>query len=200
MPAKVSRSREWMFRLILMAVSLLLVMSVLEIAARLAARGFAADGGAPELSISASARDFALLMSRREDPDTLFFSRRLCMNCLQPTCASVCPVGAIVSGDVSDPSSRIAELIAPPGEEIPSQVTTPLRVLLRRPGVLPALVAALAMGADGMNMGTRFIATKEAPVHENVKRAIVAASAGLISVGAGAVKAGSASSLFSPML
>ena len=39
-----------------------------------------------------------------------------------------------------------------------------------------SLVAALAMGADGMNMGTRFIATKEAPVHENVKAAIVAAS------------------------
>jgi NADH:quinone reductase (non-electrogenic) len=39
-----------------------------------------------------------------------------------------------------------------------------------------SLVAALAMGADGMNMGTRFIATKEAPVHENVKRALVAAS------------------------
>ena len=39
-----------------------------------------------------------------------------------------------------------------------------------------SLVAALAMGAAGMNMGTRFIATKEAPVHENLKRAIVAAS------------------------
>lgn len=39
-----------------------------------------------------------------------------------------------------------------------------------------SLVASLAMGADGMNMGTRFIATKEAPVHENVKAAIVAAS------------------------
>jgi nitronate monooxygenase len=39
-----------------------------------------------------------------------------------------------------------------------------------------SLVAALAMGAEGMNMGTRFIATKEAPVHENVKQAIVAAS------------------------
>ena len=39
-----------------------------------------------------------------------------------------------------------------------------------------SLVAALAMGADGINMGTRFIATKEAPVHENVKQAIVAAS------------------------
>ena len=39
-----------------------------------------------------------------------------------------------------------------------------------------SLVASLALGADGMNMGTRFIATEEAPVHENVKRAIVAAS------------------------
>jgi nitronate monooxygenase len=32
------------------------------------------------------------------------------------------------------------------------------------------------MGAEGMNMGTRFIATQEAPVHENVKQAIVNAS------------------------
>ncbi len=39
-----------------------------------------------------------------------------------------------------------------------------------------SLVAALALGADGMNMGTRFIATKEAPVHENVKQAILNAS------------------------
>ena len=39
-----------------------------------------------------------------------------------------------------------------------------------------SLVASLAMGADGMNMGTRFIATKEAPVHDNVKKAIVAAT------------------------
>jgi nitronate monooxygenase len=39
-----------------------------------------------------------------------------------------------------------------------------------------SLVAALALGADGINMGTRFIATKEAPVHDNVKQALVAAS------------------------
>ena len=39
-----------------------------------------------------------------------------------------------------------------------------------------SLVASLAMGAAGMNMGTRFIATKEAPVHENVKQAILKAS------------------------
>ncbi|MFN9928209.1 MAG: NAD(P)H-dependent flavin oxidoreductase [Phenylobacterium sp.] len=38
------------------------------------------------------------------------------------------------------------------------------------------LVAALALGAEGVNLGTRFIATKEAPVHENVKQAIVAAT------------------------
>lgn len=38
-----------------------------------------------------------------------------------------------------------------------------------------SLVAALSLGADGMNMGTRFIATKEAPVHDNVKKALVAA-------------------------
>ena len=38
-----------------------------------------------------------------------------------------------------------------------------------------ALVAALALGADGVNMGTRFIATREAPVHDKVKAALVAA-------------------------
>ena len=39
-----------------------------------------------------------------------------------------------------------------------------------------SLVAALSLGAEGMNMGTRFIATEEAPVHENVKQAILGAS------------------------
>ena len=39
-----------------------------------------------------------------------------------------------------------------------------------------SLVASLAFGADGMNMGTRFIATKEAPVHGNVKQAILNAT------------------------
>jgi NADH:quinone reductase (non-electrogenic) len=38
------------------------------------------------------------------------------------------------------------------------------------------LVAALALGADGMNMGTRFVATKECPIHDNVKQALVNAS------------------------
>ncbi|HEY0646260.1 nitronate monooxygenase family protein [Phenylobacterium sp.] len=39
-----------------------------------------------------------------------------------------------------------------------------------------SLVAALSLGAEGMNMGTRFVATQEAPVHANVKAALVAAS------------------------
>lgn len=39
-----------------------------------------------------------------------------------------------------------------------------------------SLVAALALGADGINMGTRFIATQEAPVHENVKQALLQAT------------------------
>ncbi len=39
-----------------------------------------------------------------------------------------------------------------------------------------SLVAALSLGAEGMNMGTRFMATVEAPIHQKVKDAIVAAS------------------------
>ena len=39
-----------------------------------------------------------------------------------------------------------------------------------------SLVAALSLGAEGMNMGTRFMATKEAPIHDHVKQALVAAS------------------------
>jgi NAD(P)H-dependent flavin oxidoreductase YrpB (nitropropane dioxygenase family) len=35
------------------------------------------------------------------------------------------------------------------------------------------LVGALGLGADGMNMGTRFVATQEAPVHDNVKKAMI---------------------------
>ena len=35
------------------------------------------------------------------------------------------------------------------------------------------LVAVLALGAEGMNMGTRFMATKEAPIHDNVKQQMV---------------------------
>jgi nitronate monooxygenase len=39
-----------------------------------------------------------------------------------------------------------------------------------------SLVASLVLGAEGINMGTRFMATREAPVHAKVKEAILAAS------------------------
>ncbi len=38
------------------------------------------------------------------------------------------------------------------------------------------MAAALALGAEGVNMGTRFCATAEAPIHENIKQALVRAS------------------------
>ncbi|SPA03839.1 Nitronate monooxygenase [Cupriavidus taiwanensis] len=72
-----------------------------------------------------------------------------------------------------------------PGEDdIPNMVLLPLAAeALTIPFVASggmadgrSLVAALALGADGINMGTRFIATQEAPVHQNVKDAIVAAT------------------------
>jgi NADH:quinone reductase (non-electrogenic) len=72
-----------------------------------------------------------------------------------------------------------------PGEDdVPNFILLPLAAeALKIPFVASggmadgrSLVAALALGAEGMNMGTRFIATKEAPVHENVKRALVQAS------------------------
>ena len=72
-----------------------------------------------------------------------------------------------------------------PGEDdVPNMILLPraaeeLRIPFVASGGMAdgrSLVAALALGAEGMNMGTRFIATREAPVHENVKRAIVEAS------------------------
>ena len=69
-----------------------------------------------------------------------------------------------------------------PGED---DVTTMILVPLTRDAIrLPiiasgglgdgrGLVGALGLGADGINMGTRFVATREAPVHENVKQALV---------------------------
>jgi nitronate monooxygenase len=72
-----------------------------------------------------------------------------------------------------------------PGEDdIPNFILLPLAAeALKIPFVASggmadgrSLVAALALGAEGMNMGTRFIATREAPVHENVKQALVRAT------------------------
>ncbi|WP_176595499.1 MULTISPECIES: NAD(P)H-dependent flavin oxidoreductase [Sphingobium] len=72
-----------------------------------------------------------------------------------------------------------------PGEDdVPNMILLPraadeLRIPFVASGGMAdgrSLMAALALGADGINMGTRFLATQEAPVHPNVKAAIVAAS------------------------
>ena len=72
-----------------------------------------------------------------------------------------------------------------PGEEdIPSLILVPRAVdaldipVIACGGFSDArgLVAALAMGAEGISMGTRFLATQEAPVHDNMKQALVTAS------------------------
>ena len=72
-----------------------------------------------------------------------------------------------------------------PGEDdVPNFILLPLAAdALRIPFVASggmadgrSLAAALSFGADGINMGTRFVATREAPVHDNVKAALVAAT------------------------
>lgn len=72
-----------------------------------------------------------------------------------------------------------------PGEDdIPNMILLPLAAdsldipVIASGGMADgrSLVAAMALGAEGINMGTRFVATAEAPVHDNVKQAIVAAS------------------------
>jgi NADH:quinone reductase (non-electrogenic) len=72
-----------------------------------------------------------------------------------------------------------------PGEDdIPGLILIPAAArVLRIPIVASGgfgdgrgMAAALALGADGINMGTRFCATVEAPMHENIKRALVGAS------------------------
>ncbi|MBU1171434.1 MAG: nitronate monooxygenase family protein [Proteobacteria bacterium] len=69
-----------------------------------------------------------------------------------------------------------------PGEDdIPGLVLLPLAVdALSIPVIASGgfgdgrgLAAALCLGAEGINMGTRFLATREAPIHENVKKALV---------------------------
>jgi len=69
-----------------------------------------------------------------------------------------------------------------PGEDdVTSLILIPLAAEVLRVPVIASggfgdgrgLAAALALGADGINMGTRFVATREAPVHEAVKQALV---------------------------
>jgi len=71
-------------------------------------RGFAPDNGAADLTISATARDFLLLLARREGPDTLFFSRRLVSE-------GDTELGLIVKNllDALDPDAVLSRLPAP---------------------------------------------------------------------------------------
>jgi nitronate monooxygenase len=64
---------------------------------------------------------------------------------------------------------------------LPNLVLLPRAGRLKIPFVAPGCMTdarslGVAMGAQGMNMGTRFIATKKALVHENVKQTILAAT------------------------
>jgi NADH:quinone reductase (non-electrogenic) len=72
-----------------------------------------------------------------------------------------------------------------PGEEdVPGLVLIPLAAralkvpLIASGGIADGrgMAAALALGAEGVNMGTRFQVTQEAPVHEEIKRALVQAN------------------------
>jgi NAD(P)H-dependent flavin oxidoreductase YrpB (nitropropane dioxygenase family) len=67
--------------------------------------------------------------------------------------------------------SRIARELS---HYVPGRVAEELKIPLVASGGMAdgrSLVAALALRADGINMGTRFIATKAAPAHDNVKEA-----------------------------
>lgn len=72
-----------------------------------------------------------------------------------------------------------------PGEDdVPGLVLIPIAAKALKIPVIASggigegrgLAAALVLGAEGINMGTRFCATKEAPLHDNIKRALVKAS------------------------
>jgi len=72
-----------------------------------------------------------------------------------------------------------------PGEEdIPGLVLIPLAARALKVPIIASggiadgrgMAAALVLGADGINMGTRFQVTKEAPIHDNIKQALVAAT------------------------
>lgn len=72
-----------------------------------------------------------------------------------------------------------------PGEDdVPGLVLIPLAVQALEVPVIASggigdgrgMAAALALGAEGVNMGTRFCATQEAPIHDNIKQALVNAT------------------------
>jgi len=72
----------------------------------------------------------------------------------------------------------------PGNDDVPNMILLPraadeLRIPFVASGGMAdarSLIAALALGADGINMGTRFLATQEAPVHANVKAALLKAT------------------------
>jgi len=72
-----------------------------------------------------------------------------------------------------------------PGEDdVPGLVLIPAAVKALQIPVIASggigsgagMAAALALGAEGINMGTRFMCTQEAPIHDDIKRALVRAS------------------------
>ena len=72
-----------------------------------------------------------------------------------------------------------------PGEDdVPNMILIPAAVQALKIPVIASggigdgrgMAAALVLGAQGINMGTRFMCTKEAPIHDNIKQALVAAS------------------------
>ncbi|WP_201294587.1 NAD(P)H-dependent flavin oxidoreductase [Colwellia sp. 20A7] len=72
---------------------------------------------------------------------------------------------------------------APPEEDVTNLVLLPtvftkLTIPIVASGGIATgsqMAAVMVLGAEGVNMGTRFVATQEAPVHENMKQAIVEA-------------------------
>ena len=72
-----------------------------------------------------------------------------------------------------------------PGEDdVPGLVLLPVAARKLRIPIIASggiadgrgMAAALALGAEGINMGTRFCVTQEAPIHDNIKQALVAAT------------------------
>ena len=72
-----------------------------------------------------------------------------------------------------------------PGEDdVPNMILIPAAVRVLRIPVIASggigngsgMAAALVLGAQGINMGTRFMCTREAPIHDNIKQALVNAT------------------------
>ncbi|CAK8998355.1 NADH:quinone reductase [Durusdinium trenchii] len=87
----------------------------------------------------------------------------------------------MISLDGADCGGHPGEINSPPGRGVGNWVLAPRGAeQLTIPFVVSGgvgnglqLAAALALGAEGVNCGTLFMATKEAPIHENIKKALV---------------------------